>query len=61
MLNVGVIGCGGMGKDHIKRLTEKIQGAEVVAVSDVFEEGARKAAKICRRSKSLYRQKGAHQ
>ena len=23
MLNVGVIGCGGMGKDHIKRLTEK--------------------------------------
>ena len=35
MLNVGVIGCGGMGKDHIKRLTEKIQGAQVVAVSDV--------------------------
>ena len=29
MLNVGVIGCGGMGKDHIKRLTEKIQGAQV--------------------------------
>ena len=41
MLNVGVIGCGGMGKDHIKRLTEKIQGAQVVAVSDVFEEGAK--------------------
>ena len=39
MLNVGVIGCGGMGKDHIKRLTNKIQGANVVAVSDVFEEG----------------------
>ena len=38
MLNVGVIGCGGMGKDHIKRLTEKIQGAQVVAVSDVFEK-----------------------
>ena len=33
MLNVGVIGCGGMGRDHIKRLTEKIQGAQVVAVS----------------------------
>lgn len=46
MLNVGVIGCGGMGKDHIKRLTEKIQGAQVVAVSDVFEEGAKEAAKI---------------
>lgn len=45
MLNVGVIGCGGMGKDHIKRLTEKIQGAQVVAVSDVFEEGAKKLRK----------------
>lgn len=47
MLKVGVIGCGGMGRDHIKRLTEKIQGAEVVAVSDVFEEGAKKAAAVC--------------
>lgn len=46
MLRVGVIGCGGMGRDHIRRLTEKIQGAEVVAVSDVFEESARKAAQI---------------
>ena len=27
MLNVGVIGCGGMGKDHIKRLTEKNSGS----------------------------------
>lgn len=42
MLRVGVIGCGGMGRDHIRRLTEKIQGAEVVAVSDVFEESAGK-------------------
>ena len=24
MLRVGVIGCGGMGKDHIKRLTNKM-------------------------------------
>lgn len=47
MLRVGVIGCGGMGKDHIKRLTNKVQGVEVVAVSDVFEEGARAAAAIC--------------
>ena len=38
MLNVGVIGCGGMGRDHIKRITERTQGAQVVAVSDVFEE-----------------------
>lgn len=47
MLKVGVIGCGGMGRDHIRRLTNKIQGAEVVAVSDVFEESAKAAAAIC--------------
>jgi len=47
MLRVGVIGCGGMGKDHISRLTKRIQGAEVVAVSDVIEENAKEAAKIC--------------
>lgn len=41
MLNVGVIGCGGMGRDHISRLTNKIQGAQVVAVCDVFEESAK--------------------
>ena len=35
-----------MGKDHIKRLTNKIQGANVVAVSDVFEEGAKEAAAL---------------
>ncbi|MFV0363603.1 MAG: Gfo/Idh/MocA family protein [Suipraeoptans sp.] len=47
MLKVGVIGCGGMGRDHINRLTNKITGAEVVAVSDVVEESAKEAAKIC--------------
>lgn len=43
----GVIGCGGMGRDHIGRLTNKIQGAKVVAVSDVSAENAKKAAEIC--------------
>lgn len=47
MLKVGVIGCGGMGRDHIRRLTNKIQGAEVTAVSDIIEETAKEAAKIC--------------
>lgn len=47
MLRVGVIGCGGMGKDHIRRLTNKIQGAVVTAVSDVFEKSAEEAAAIC--------------
>ena len=44
MLNVGVIGCGGMGRDHVRRLTHVITSTKVVAVSDVFEEGGRKVA-----------------
>lgn len=47
MLRVGVIGCGMMGQDHIKRLTNKIQGAEVTAVTDVMAANAEAAAKIC--------------
>ena len=47
MLKIGVIGCGGMGKDHIKRITKKIQGAMVTAVTDVMPENAKKAAEIC--------------
>ena len=44
MLRVGVIGCGGMGRDHIRRLTHVITSTTVVAVSDVFEEGGKKVA-----------------
>lgn len=44
MVQVGVIGCGGMGRDHIRRLTNVITGTKVVAVSDVFEEGGKKVA-----------------
>ncbi|MCP1109395.1 myo-inositol 2-dehydrogenase/D-chiro-inositol 1-dehydrogenase [Lachnospiraceae bacterium PF1-21] len=47
MLKVGVIGCGGMGRDHIDRLTNKIQGVEVVAVSDPVAENAKLGAAIC--------------
>ncbi len=46
MLKVGVIGCGGMGKYHIRRITQRIQGARVTAVSDVWEESAKKAAEL---------------
>lgn len=54
MLKVGVIGCGGMGRDHIKRVTERVQGATVVAVSDLFEEGAKKAAAIAGEGCKVY-------
>lgn len=46
-LKVGVIGTGAIGKEHIKRLSNKIQGSKVTAVSDVVEEGAKQAAKLC--------------
>jgi len=47
MLKIGVIGCGKMGQDHIKRLTNIIPGAEVTAVTDVLVANAEAAAKIC--------------
>lgn len=45
-LRIGVIGCGAIGKEHIKRLQNKINGCKVVAVSDVFEQGAKTAADL---------------
>lgn len=55
MLKVGVIGCGGMGRDHIKRITERIQGATVTAVADtvdaLLEQGAALAGADCRKFK----------
>lgn len=45
-LRVGVVGCGAIGREHIKRLSGKLQGCEVTAVADVFEEGARRGAKL---------------
>ena len=43
MLNIGVVGCGAIGREHIERLNNKIQGCRVTAVTDVFEESAKKA------------------
>ncbi|HEY5203455.1 MAG TPA: Gfo/Idh/MocA family oxidoreductase, partial [Roseiarcus sp.] len=33
-LNVGVVGVGKIGQEHIRRLTETLAGARVIAVSD---------------------------
>lgn len=44
VVKVGVIGVGMIGQDHIRRLTRVLAGAEVVAVSDVDAERARRVA-----------------
>jgi myo-inositol 2-dehydrogenase / D-chiro-inositol 1-dehydrogenase len=41
-LRVGVVGTGMMGRYHVERLAGGVPNAEVVAVSDVYVEGARK-------------------
>ena len=44
MLKIGVIGCGAIGREHIRRLTDLVPGANVVACSDYYREAAEKTA-----------------
>jgi myo-inositol 2-dehydrogenase / D-chiro-inositol 1-dehydrogenase len=43
-VNVGVIGSGKIGQEHIRRLTETLPGAKVVAVSDADAARANEVA-----------------
>lgn len=43
-VNVGVIGCGMIGQDHIRRLTRVLAGARVTGVADVVPDRARAVA-----------------
>ena len=43
-LQIGVVGLGAIGREHVKRLNERITGCKVVAVSEVNEETGRKVA-----------------
>lgn len=43
-VRVGVVGTGNIGQDHVRRLTRRITGAQVVAVSDLNSERAQTVA-----------------
>ena len=43
-LRIGVVGTGMMGRFHVERLASSVPDAQVVAVSDVFVEGAEQVA-----------------
>ena len=44
-LNVGIIGAGRIGQVHAKSITYHIPQAKIVAISDIYYEGAEKVAK----------------
>lgn len=41
-LKMGVVGTGAIGREHIERITKRISGAEIVALSDINQENAEK-------------------
>ena len=53
-LNIALIGCGMIGREHIERIQNRIRNARIVAVCDVFEEGAKKGAEIAGAGTKVY-------
>ncbi|MDQ0204169.1 Gfo/Idh/MocA family protein [Pectinatus haikarae] len=41
-VKIGVIGCGAIGLEHIKRITNTLSGGKIVAVNDINENNAKK-------------------
>ena len=53
-LKIALIGCGMIGREHIERIQNRIRNAEIVAVCDVFEAGAKKGAEIAGEGVKVY-------
>ncbi|PID56217.1 inositol 2-dehydrogenase [candidate division KSB3 bacterium] len=53
MVRFGVIGAGRIGRMHARNLTFRIPDAEVLAVSDIYVDGARNCAQECRIPKAV--------
>lgn len=54
MINVGFIGCGAMGRDHVRRITDRCGGAQVIGVYDTVAENAQKAIDDNRLDATIY-------
>lgn len=53
-LRIGVIGTGAIGKEHINRITNKLSGAEIVAVTDVNQEAAQNVVEHYQLNAAVY-------
>lgn len=53
-LNIGVIGCGMIGRDHTRRIQHVLAGAQVVALSDVNQANAESVRKDLAPQASIY-------
>ncbi|MBC1898841.1 Gfo/Idh/MocA family oxidoreductase [Listeria booriae] len=53
-LRFGVIGTGAIGREHIKRISQTLAGAEVVAVTDVNQEAAKQVVTDFKLNANVY-------